>query len=217
MPALQGMLSETSMIHLIQILTVGKRTGLLTVANDGVKGMLFLQRGQIVDAVILLTVTDEALLEGAEAFYNLLRWRDARFWFSPKTGEARGFHHTLAIGTTQLIMEGLRRLDEDREAPRPALAVDSWVRAVPGAAEAGTIEIALNELAGRILSLVGPDSRQVGDLAAASGLGQLLTLMLVAELADAGLLQVVPAPGPRLLSRRAEPALPRPEGRPAAV
>jgi hypothetical protein len=57
-------------------------------------------------------ITEVALenLEGEEAFYRLLEWEEGQFQFQPQ--ESVPTASKITKDTMQLLMEGLRRLDE---------------------------------------------------------------------------------------------------------
>jgi len=191
MTALEGTLRDMSVVNLIQVFTISKRDGILVLMMAGVKGVLFLADGQIIHAAIMLTLTNEVLAQGDDAFYAMLRWHEARFWFSG-TPEVTQPARTITADSSYLLLEGLRRLDQEASA-HAAIAIESRVRRPAG----DTLERAaatVNNIARQVLLRVGPADRRVDDLAQETGLGALLTLMTVAELIDAGLLERVVAP-----------------------
>ncbi len=191
MTALEGTLRDMSVVNLIQVFTISKRDGVLVLMMAGVKGVLFLADGQIIHAAIMLTLTNEVLAQGDTAFYAMLRWHEARFWFSG-TPAAIPPVRTITADSSYLLLEGLRRLDQEAQA-HAAIAIESLVRRPAGA----TLEQAaatVNDIARQVLLRVGPADRRVDDLAQETGLGALLTLMTVAELMDAGLLERAVAP-----------------------
>ena len=186
MTALEGTLRDMSVVNLIQVFTISKRNGVLVLMMDGVKGVLFLADGQIIHAAIMLTLTNEVLAQGDDAFYAMLRWHEARFWFSGTPDSAQPIR-TITTDSSYLLMEGLRRLDQEANA-HAAIAIESQVRRSPGDTPERAAET-VNDIARQVLLRVGPADRRVDDLAQETGLGELLTLMTVAELIDAGLLE----------------------------
>ncbi len=192
MTALEGTLHDMSVVNLIQVFTISKRDGILVLMMAGVKGVLFLEDGQIIHAAIMLTLTNEVLSQGDSAFYAMLRWHEARFWFSGTPVLAHPAR-TVTADSSYLLMEGLRRLDQEATA-RTTIAIDSQVRQSVGGAPETVVET-VNDIARQVLLRLGPAERRVTDLAQETGLGELLTLMTVAELIDAGLLErTVPRP-----------------------
>jgi hypothetical protein len=181
-----------SVVNLIQLFTISKRNGMLVLMMTGLKGVLTLDRGQIVHAAIMLSLSGEVLRQGDEAFYDILRWRDARFWFNGEVETPTSPSRTVSADSSELLFEGLRRLDEETET---SVGLDSWVRLARGVSLIGEHAPAVNDIARQVLLLVSDNVRRVGWLAAESGLGDLLTLMTVVELLDAGLLELSNPPG----------------------
>ncbi len=99
-----GRLSMISAVDLIQTLSASRRTGTLSLTHGNNKCLLYFLEGEIRGAVM-------GDVEGEEAFFPLLEWPDGDFCFeqSEPLDEVPG---PLGIGTTALLMEGLRRIDE---------------------------------------------------------------------------------------------------------
>jgi uncharacterized repeat protein (TIGR04076 family) len=102
---IQGNLKTFSIPELIQTLALNRRTGTLAIMDKHAKAEVHFQTG---------SVTEVALenLEGEEAFYRLLEWEEGQFQFQP--GEIVLTPRKITKDTMQLLMEGLRRLDEER-------------------------------------------------------------------------------------------------------
>ncbi|MGB8330133.1 MAG: DUF4388 domain-containing protein [Polyangiales bacterium] len=99
-----GLLSEMSVVDLLQTIDVSRKSGVLTlVAIDGQEGMISFDSGAVINA----TVED---LVGEDAVYRQLLWRDGTFdlEFRRVSLSERTVHRT----TQALLMEGMRRLDE---------------------------------------------------------------------------------------------------------
>jgi hypothetical protein len=189
MTALAGTLSDMSMVNLLQVFTVSKKTGILRLLDGDLRGGLYALAGRIVHAEVLDGDTDKVLISGEEAFYTIMRWASARFWFTPATEAQPGYPLTITSGNDHLIMEGLRRLDEEERA-RSLISVESWV-GIDQSPAGGVNEIRITGHSWPVLALVCRGVARVGDLAEQSGLGELRTLVIVAELVHAGLLHVV--------------------------
>ncbi|HMA37484.1 MAG TPA: DUF4388 domain-containing protein, partial [Chloroflexia bacterium] len=203
MTALKGTLNDMSMVHVVQVLTISKKSGTLVLINDGIKGVVFLQHGEIVDAGIMLTLTGEVLMEGEEAFYHVMRWARARFWFYPKPISLPDYARTITTDNGHLIMEGLRQIDEE-ESTDQAVGDDSWVSLDPLFPANGDPGRAVNELGWHLLTLIRQGVQQVGQLAEQSGLGKLLTLMTLTDMVDVGLLRIDPCAPPSDAQRQAD-------------
>ncbi len=99
-----GRLSMISAVDLIQTLSTSRRTGTLTLTHGSDHCLLHFLEGEIRGAVM-------GDVQGEEAFFPLLEWPDGDFCFeqSEPLDEIPG---ALGLGTTALLMEGLRRIDE---------------------------------------------------------------------------------------------------------
>jgi DNA-binding response OmpR family regulator len=98
-----GSLKEMSIPDLVQILSHGRKTGLLKLRSGQQAGEIHFVNGDIYNALV-----DD--LFGDEAFFAMLRFKDGTFSLEP------GFRaETRVINMTaeMLLLEGLRRFDED--------------------------------------------------------------------------------------------------------
>ncbi|HWN67536.1 MAG TPA: response regulator [Haliangium sp.] len=129
--ALAGDLSEIGLPMLLTMLEMEQKSGMLELTHEqeGV-AELYLKRGRVVHATLDYTPggdddkaagdddgDDEADelswgVEDAECVYYLLKWNEGRFEFKP--GEV-ATEDRVGASTTQLLMEGARRLDELKE------------------------------------------------------------------------------------------------------
>src|SRR5687767_8352543 len=100
--ALTGHLSDLSLSELIEFFCNQRKSGRLKVLYPQGAGYFFLQAGSVVDAKI-------GVLHGIEAVYYALTLPNARFEFS---GSAETADRTINQPWTQVVLEGLRRLDE---------------------------------------------------------------------------------------------------------
>ena len=99
---LRGNIEQMSMVDLIQLLTMNRRSGVLAITTGYGAGEVRLADGEVIDAVY-------RRLEGEKAFYRLLGERAGRFAFSP--GELATVRR-LTSPTSQLLMEAMRQVDE---------------------------------------------------------------------------------------------------------
>ena len=97
-----GSLSEIGIVDIIQTIDLSKKKGVVHLAHDGETGAIYFEDGDIVDAEL-------AQQDGEEAVYRMMRWSEGFFDidFRPIRREKK-----VSIGVQQLLMEGLRRLDE---------------------------------------------------------------------------------------------------------
>jgi len=99
----KGTLNVTPFADLIQMLGSTRKTGVLGFRDVGRAGAIYLEDGEAVHA---WTET----LQGEEAFFELATWRTSRFAFrSIRRQEPR----TLKTATMTLLMEAMRRLDDN--------------------------------------------------------------------------------------------------------
>ena len=145
---LTGGLDELSFTDLVQMTSVGRKTGRLTLFTEqgGTAGELQFRRGRIVGATC-------GTLSPEKSFYALLARTQGTFSFEkdPSLDQAQGA--SLAVET--LLMEGFRRLDETKRL-RKRLPAPATVRLVTGDPH--------DQLEARVLGYLGPGTRSVGDV-----------------------------------------------------
>lgn len=99
-----GRLEDMSPIDLIQSLEIGRKSGALTLESHWGSAILYFHEGQIYDAE-----ADNALGEGV--VYRVLDWNKGEFRIDFRAHSDR---HTVNNSTQNLLMEGLRLMDEAR-------------------------------------------------------------------------------------------------------
>jgi hypothetical protein len=100
--ALTGHLSDLSLSELIEFFCNQRKTGQLKVLYPEGHGYFYLQSGSVVDAKI-------GVLRGIDAVYYALTLPNAKFEFG---GSSDPLERTINQPWTQVVLEGLRRLDE---------------------------------------------------------------------------------------------------------
>jgi hypothetical protein len=100
--ALTGHLSDLSLSELIEFFCNQRKSGRLKVLYPEGAGYFFLQTGSVVDARI-------GVLRGCDAVYYALTLPNAEFEFNV---DAETSERTINQPWTQVVLEGLRRLDE---------------------------------------------------------------------------------------------------------
>jgi hypothetical protein len=103
--ALTGHLSDLSLSELIEFFCNQRKMGLLCVHYPQGSGSFYLHNGSVVDARI-------GVLRGIDAVYYALTLANAAFEFK---GSAEPPERTINQPWTQVVLEGLRRLDEGIE------------------------------------------------------------------------------------------------------
>jgi len=101
--ALTGHLSDLSLSELIEFFCNQRKSGRLKVLYPKGAGYFYLQAGSVVDARI-------GVLHGIDAVYYALTLPNAEFEFSV---DAEAGNRTINQPWTQVVLEGLRRLDEN--------------------------------------------------------------------------------------------------------
>ena len=101
--ALTGHLSDLSLSELIEFFCNQRKSGRLKVLYPQGAGYFYLQSGSVVDAHI-------GVLHGIDAVYYALTLPNAQFEFS---ADAEAKNRTINQPWTQVVLEGLRRLDEN--------------------------------------------------------------------------------------------------------
>src|SRR5215213_242425 len=126
--ALTGHLSDLSLSELIEFFCNQRKSGRLKVLYPKGAGYFFLQAGSVVDARI-------GVLHGIDAVYYALTLPNAKFEFSADV-EAKS--RTINQPWTQVVLEGLRRLDENIA---PALAFPPDYASEPDDLEVKPVEV----------------------------------------------------------------------------
>jgi TonB family protein len=113
--ALTGQLSDMSLAELIEFFCNQRKTGRLKIDYPRGHSVFFIKDGELVDARV-------GALSGVEAVYFSLTLPNAAFDFSPDVQAQR---RTINERWTQVVLEGLRRLDEGL-APSEKDAFGGW-------------------------------------------------------------------------------------------
>jgi CheY-like chemotaxis protein len=98
----EGSLKEVSLVDLLQIFGLNRRTGTLVLLHENEEGKIYLVDGSVVSTVLGET-------NGEKALYRILRWHDGTFRYHP--GEAN-ITRNISRSMDALLMEGMRQLDE---------------------------------------------------------------------------------------------------------
>jgi len=132
--ALTGELSDLSLAELIEFFCNQRKTGRLKVVYSDGPGYFYLQAGSVVHARI-------GVLRGIEAVYYALTLPNASFTFSPAFEAPE---HTINQPWTSVVLEGLRRMDEDiaprNPFPEQEHSREDESKLAPQAVSAGRVE-----------------------------------------------------------------------------
>jgi CheY-like chemotaxis protein len=99
-----GKLSLIGLADLIQIMEQRRNTGTLILSDEGKKGIIYFQEGRILDATV-------GRRKGKRAIYHLAAWDKGDFSFR---SEPVSVPRAIRASGTELVLEGIRRLDEKR-------------------------------------------------------------------------------------------------------
>lgn len=111
--AIEGDLKDIGLGNIVQLLCLERRKGRLQLRQGEDGGTIFFQEGEIVHAT-------SGELTGTEAVYKLLTWDWG--WFR-MTDQATPFRNTINLNWKNLLLNGMRRIDEkarfQQEPPAP--------------------------------------------------------------------------------------------------
>ena len=191
---LRGNLQQIGILDLLQLLSMNRRSGSLSITTQAGAGEVRVADGEIVDAVY-------RRLEGEKALYRLLGETEGVFSFA--SGAAHSLRR-IVLPTRSLLLEGMRHIDETKHC-REALNSESeaFLAIVPPEAGTGEAEQRVLEvlLAPRTLNEL-LDEVPVADLEVLEALTELLNAGKIrriaagaarVELADAERLTVLAA------------------------
>ena len=98
----EGNLQEVSLVDLLQIFSLNRRTGILTLTHSDQESTVYLNNGEVVSTV-------HGEISGEKALYRILRWKDGTFHYRP---EQFTVSRNISRPIDALLMEGMRQLDE---------------------------------------------------------------------------------------------------------
>ena len=190
--ALVGTLADFSLVDLIQLVDLGRKTGTLIVHGQHgalpVEGRLHFNEGKIHGAEL-------GDLPGDEAAYTLFAVTEGRFEFQEQRSlPPRNVH----VSNEILIMEGIGRQETWGRIWSKVPAGEMILKLVPNP-RSPSPEIHLEADRWRVLTLINGKS-SVDQIAERSGLGSFRTRQIVAELIDAGLIEARPGGGAAALT-----------------
>lgn len=99
---IKGRLKDMGLIDIFQIFNAERKTVAIHLGSDLGYGRVYMENGKITHAVY-------RDLNGTDALYQLLAWKDGEFEVEP---EATPPVCTITESAEGLILEGLRRIDE---------------------------------------------------------------------------------------------------------
>ncbi|UCG38450.1 MAG: response regulator [bacterium] len=107
--SLEGLLKEVDLVDVIQLIEMGRKTGMLLLESQQRSGKVYFNKG-------LPIYAQAGRFAGVEAFHVMLAWKEGRFRLDQKAVSIEpNIDHT---GGQELLMEGVRLSDEMEEAMR---------------------------------------------------------------------------------------------------
>ena len=100
-----GELKDLSIVELVQMLNLNKKSGVLKIDGNKGNGEIYLKGGQLIGA-------KTASKEGEKAVYELVTFDQGTFNFEISEED---FPHNIKSGTMNVIMEACRIMDENRQ------------------------------------------------------------------------------------------------------
>jgi len=177
--SLDGSLEDFGLSDVLQLINIGKRTGVLTVVDNGNVAKIFFQEGEAVHA----TLGDEV---GERAIYELFNWNKGSFRFETQVTPTP---KTITVGSQNLILEATRRIDEWAKF-RSLIPSQHTVLGFSPNPREGSENITLEPHEWRVLSLID-GRRPVSKIAELSGFNELKTTKILYGLLSSGLLEVI--------------------------
>jgi CheY-like chemotaxis protein len=185
--AITGQLAQLSLLDLLQLLHLNRRTGTVEVARRAAagedrEGRIFVREGAVIQAQV-------GAAEAEKALYRLLSWREGGFVFRPDRVQAPA---RIELPTRALLLEGARQLDEWERVraslPRREACVALRVKSadLPSAVQPLTQEVLL------LLELYS----RVGDVVDHCSHPDYQVLRTLETLVERGLVELRDAPGP---------------------
>ena len=174
--ALTGAFEDVSFAELLQMLSVGSKTGKLTVSRPGERAVLYMQNGDVARAVSRRD-------RGPDLVYKILGWKMGEFSFERGSEPVvRNIKET----TEALILEGMKRFDEwervEEEMPDMHVVLRQRAFAVNERFEQ------LSEEAQAVIRLVDAE-RNVATIVRESGLEPIDAVKAVTELLAEGIVE----------------------------
>src|SRR5215470_17325432 len=106
---MSGSIEEVPLPDLLQLFGTSKKSGVLVVRTDDDVGRIYLKKGNIAYAVI----NDLDDVPALKSIYRMLTWQKGLFDLDPP--DEREFSNEISLSVQEVLMEGLRQLDEFNE------------------------------------------------------------------------------------------------------
>jgi hypothetical protein len=173
--ALSGTLEDLNFAEIVQVVNQGRKTGELMVKRRQEEARVLFFQGEVAKAG-LWGHQHHTEIEGAEVVYRLLGWREGEFEFHRSNGWMR---RTIQESTDELILEGMKRLDEWEKVEEEMANMNVVLRLKAG--KVGEIFEELPEEAQTIVRLIDA-RRNMADIIRESGIDPAQALLVITEL-----------------------------------
>jgi CheY-like chemotaxis protein len=130
-----GAISVQTLPDIVQLYALSSATGLLTVSHKSGTGQLYFSSGAVLHAV-----TQSA--NGDDAFYEIMSWSGGEF--SMRMGVA-ATERSVDTSWHELLMESVRRIDEQRRNDEPRASRQGWTQSPPAMVSAEQDDIVFDE------------------------------------------------------------------------
>ncbi len=177
--ALTGSLSEVEAPDVVQLISLSRKTGVLSITDEFERCRLYFRQGELVHAT-------SGVLSGNEAAFHVLAKKQGDFAFEPAPVDCPT---TVTLEGESLILEGMRRLDHWERLRTELPVPDSIVRRVPG------IQAKLTAHESQVLPLAD-GARTIETVAQESGLPEMEAYETLLSLLRKGVVQAVAAQAP---------------------
>lgn len=174
--ALTGSLADVEAADVIQLITMSRKTGVLTVVDQYERSLLYFDHGRLVHAA-----ADNA--QGNEVVYDVLAKKQGDFAFEARAVECPT---TVTLDAQSLMLEGAKRID-DWERVRASLpSPDALLGTAQDLSAAGDLGVPM-EAAQAVVALAD-GSRTVEGLVRDCSLPELQTYEVMGALLEAGVI-----------------------------
>lgn len=179
--ALAGDLSEFPLTDIIQLVDLSKKTGAVNLkgrrGQQQLEGWLYFRDGRIIGARL-------GNLPPLEAAYTFFTFSSGPFRFHE---DVQLDTPTITVSNEMIIMEGIMRQDAWAKIQEQVPSLSMIPRLVPNPAATGS-EISLEADEWRVLTMVN-GKNTIAQIAQRSGLGEMRTCEIIAELLQSGLIE----------------------------
>lgn len=203
--SLKGNLIDMSLVDIIQVFDGAKKSGVLLLQSNPLRGVIFCREGRLIDAAIVDGPTQRVVAIGEDAVIQLLQWDDASFVFRPDPSVAARAVRIFQDNDSLLLAGVRQRVDPLAALPHRPITLDSWL-AARNVAEDTTKGVLLNRSQWRVLTEIDT-GRNMLDLCGTLSMTFRDTARIVAELVAIGLVDTIqmPAPAARPTPKSAAP------------